>query len=1465
MATYLFAWELGAGLGHLINIRPLAEGLAARGHNVVVALRDLSRARALFRGKNIALLQAPFKHRRTREFAPTLSFAHLLCNVGFGDPMELRGMVEAWRNLFTHVGPDVIVFDHSPTALLAARGVAAQRVLLGSGFFCPLDDSPLACLRPWLRPDLKQLEQDEENLLATINQVLGDIGEPRLTRVSQLYHPADEHLLATFPELDHYPTRRGAKYWGIWPVDLGHPPVWPEGNGQKIFAYLKPFPGLPSLLDQLRKLGSPTIVVCDGVEAVIQQQFQAANIRFENEPLDLQQASRQCDLAVLNANHGTAVAVLLAGKPSLLIPLYLEQALLAKAIMRLGAGLGASSGEPQQISERLSLVRTDRRYAAAAQRFASKYADLDPQRQVSAALDRLERLPRSPAAIRNASSLHRLSADQIASWTREAQQFESQRQLDQAAAAYRQILAVNPEDFAAHYRLGLVLQQDKQFEEAVISFQSALAIRPCVPDVQNDLGCALWTLGRHEEAARLFQDVLATEPSRSNVHNNLGCVMRALGRHSDAIASYERALAINENVADFHNNLGCALRADGRHEEALARYRRALELRPDFGDALSNLGTLLLEQDRFVEAIDNHRKAVRIQPTNYKVHHNLGAAFLRAGRFDDAIASYDEALRMQPGVAEMEFNRGIACLTVGKYEEGWRGFESRLKSENFNRSVFQQPLWDGQALAEKTLLLHAEQGLGDTIQFIRYLTHVRALVPRTVVAVQSALVPLLKESHAGAIFGHDALVPKFDFQAPLLSIPKILQTTLATIPAANPYLKPNRQLMESWRDRLDELPGLKIGIHWQGSPKYDGDRWRSIPLRCFEPLSRIAGVQLVSLQKNDGMEQLGSERFEVIQFGEDLDEVTGPFMDSAAIIQNLDLVITSDSAVAHLAGALGARVWLCLAKVADWRWLLDRDDSPWYPTMRLFRQIDHGNWNELFERVAAQLQQEVHRVSVPTHARAALRVDGPHQAENAYRLGLKQHAKGQIQEAVESYRAALRLDSRHPQAHNDLGCALAYLDNHSQALEHFRQAVAAKPEFADAHNNLGCALRTHGRFEAALASFRTAISLRPDFADAINNMGNALQDQGRLDEAIAAHSQSLALKPRNAEAHNSLGGALQRKGLNAEALAHFDKTLSIKPNHIEARYSRALIWLLQGDFPRGWPDYEARLFSKRYKTRALDKPQWDGSCIKDKTLLVHAEQGLGDTLQFIRFVEGAQRCSKSVVIEVQPRLVPLLKQSGFVDIVARGAELPEFDLHVPLLSLPGILATTVTSIPSKAAYLSAEPRLVEFWRQRLSSHSGMKVGINWQGSVTYKEDQVRSIPLEYFEPLARVTNVTLISLQKNQGAEQLSTIGFPVVDLGPERDESAAFVDTAAILKNLDLVVTSDTAIAHLAGALGVPVWLCLSYVADWRWLIDLDNSPWYPSMRIFRQSQAANWASVFQSMAKAVGTDLLRRKNDLA
>jgi UDP:flavonoid glycosyltransferase YjiC (YdhE family) len=392
MATFLLTWELGAGSGHLVRLCPILD-LSQRGHKVFAALKDVGRAKTVLSDGLTGLFQTPsYVQKVASEFSPPLSFAHILHNVGFDDISRLSQVCAAWSEIYERVRPDVVVFDHSPAALLAARGLPFRRVLIGSGFFCPPDRTPLPSLRPWIQADPQRLLHDERQLLDRMNAVLRSFKRPSLERVTQLYAEVEENFLTTFRELDHYPDRPPATYWGAWTKTSGKPPQWPQVEGKRIFAYLKPSTGLAQLLQILAESRQPTIVSCDGIGAETQNRFAAPNIRFENERVDLEAVGRDCDFGVLNGNHGTTIALLLCGKPSFHVPITLEQAMLADAVRRTGAGLAASGARPAEVAQRFERMLCESEHTSGARAFQARYKDFDLQKMQRSMNGRIERL-----------------------------------------------------------------------------------------------------------------------------------------------------------------------------------------------------------------------------------------------------------------------------------------------------------------------------------------------------------------------------------------------------------------------------------------------------------------------------------------------------------------------------------------------------------------------------------------------------------------------------------------------------------------------------------------------------------------------------------------------------------------------------------------------------------------------------------------------------------------------------------------------------------------------------------------------------------------------------------------------------------------------------------------------------------------------------------------------------------------
>jgi UDP:flavonoid glycosyltransferase YjiC (YdhE family) len=405
MPTILLTWELGGGIGHLMNLRPIGQELVRRGHRVIAALRDISRAGEIFGGTGIEFLPAPVHRSRDKPpFEPEQGFCHLLANIGFADERSLSASFTAWNTLLDWIKPDLVVADHSPTALLALWGRPIPRVNVGLGFFCPLDTFPLPHV---VRKDDPQHQErmirNEVELTGKVNLLLQRARRPLLTRLSQLFNQIDEVVLATYREFDHYGARPDVRYWGHWPFGGGIEPVWPAGEGPRVYAYLKPFPALQELLRFLHRARCPTLIFAGGIESAVQDDLASPTLRFENRPLNLHLVAQQCDLVITNGGHGTTVGILLAGKPCVLVPLFTEQLMFALKVKQIGAAALASRDNGPQIVAAINDVLNKPSYRDNAEAFAARYAHFIPGEQIPELADSFETTLSSRAIFSNRS------------------------------------------------------------------------------------------------------------------------------------------------------------------------------------------------------------------------------------------------------------------------------------------------------------------------------------------------------------------------------------------------------------------------------------------------------------------------------------------------------------------------------------------------------------------------------------------------------------------------------------------------------------------------------------------------------------------------------------------------------------------------------------------------------------------------------------------------------------------------------------------------------------------------------------------------------------------------------------------------------------------------------------------------------------------------------------------------------
>lgn len=515
----------------------------------------------------------------------------------------------------------------------------------------------------------------------------------------------------------------------------------------------------------------------------------------------------------------------------------------------------------------------------------------------------------------------------------------------------------------------------------------------------------------------------------------------------------------------------------------------------------------------------------------------------------------------------------------------------------------------------------------------------------------------------------------------------------------------------------------------------------------------------------------------------------------------------------------------------------------------------------------------------------------PELAEGHVNLGAVLVQQGKFDEAVACCRRAVELAPQHAGAYNNLGTALRRQNRPGHVTESeacWRKAIALNPNFAEAYNNLGVALAEQDQVEEATACYARAVELQPNYFEAIGNLGYVLVAQGRLadaekfcrstlamnathaeshcnlafvlaesgrwEEAEACCRRALELNPSHPQSHYNLGKALEQTGRHGEALTHFERCLSFEPNNVDAHYANGTTLLAMGKFAEAWPHFEWRSLRKDLQLPHRELPRWNGSPPVGRTILLRAEKRLSDTLQFIRYAEPLKQLGAHVIVECPPTLEHLLARCAGVDqVVPTGAAVEGVDVQVPMLGLPAIFRTTLTTVPAKVPYLFADAGAQAQWKHQLSASSGLRVGVAWQGRPAGSRDRARSFPLTELAPLVSISGVQLYSLQFGAGSEQLHADGAPggIIDFG---DRLGDIDNTAALVANLDLVISCDSAPAHLAGGLGVPVWLALPSAADWRWLLDRSDSPWYPTMRLFRQRRAGDWTAVFREIGEQLG-----------
>ena len=722
-----------------------------------------------------------------------------------------------------------------------------------------------------------------------------------------------------------------------------------------------------------------------------------------------------------------------------------------------------------------------------------------------------------------------------------AERCRNEGKLTEADAVCRQILQARPNVAEAEHLLGVIAHQAGKLAEAIEHVKRAAKLAPQVALFHANLGEMLRLAGRPKLAAEAARAALEIDPKMPAALSNLGVALYELKDYEGAAQAQRKAIAAKPDFAEAHSNLGNALHALRRFDEAIPAYRRAIEINPNYADGWANFGTTLHHSGSFEAGISALRRAIALAPHHANAHSGLG----------------------------------ILLLMRGDLAEGWEEYEWRLRSTERKGPKFPEIPWRGENLAGKHIYIQAEQGFGDTLQFARYMPLLLARGAKVTLRVHQQLVRLMRASLPGIVVLGDRGNPApYQCDAVLLSLPRLFKTRLETIPADVPYLRAPADAVQRWSSRLADMKGVRIGIVWAGNPDHINDRRRSLDLSLFAPLFAVRGTSFVSLQYGPRAADLKTlkRKTPIKDVAADFED----FIDTAAAISALDLVVTVDTSVAHVAGALGKPVWVLLPWVTDWRWLLNREDNPWYPTMHLFRQKKGEDPAGVVARVEKELKAvvqgdktrltpfkaggerraaEAAAIIAAEAAQAARPQIAPAQTAppgQALILAEQKRRHGFLADADELARRAAAAEPDNAEAIHMLGIIAHQSGKTADAIEHLRRAIAIRPDVALYHANLGEMCRLAGRVDDAVAAGRRAIEINPNYAGALSNLGIALFDQGKFEEALELYNRAISIEGAFAQAYSNRGNALQRLKRFAEAEKDYRRAIELQPSFADA-------------------------------------------------------------------------------------------------------------------------------------------------------------------------------------------------------------------------------------------------------------------------------------------------------------------------
>lgn len=943
----------------------------------------------------------------------------------------------------------------------------------------------------------------------------------------------------------------------------------------------------------------------------------------------------------------------------------------------------------------------------------------------------------------------------------------------------------------------------------------------------SDLSLLLVELGKIEEVVHLLNQIIKYYPDNYQGWFNFAYCNEIKGNNDEAIENYKYCIKLNSNKTEAYFNLANLYEKIGNSEEAVKNYKIVIELDPCQSAAYINLGNIFYKQYKNEEAISILSQGLNhIQDAD--IYTNLGLVLLEDYRLDESLAMHIEACKLSPNDSYLHVNKSNTLFWRNNVNEAWKEYEWRFIDNEGKKIKNFFPVWQGEDLLGKKILVRSEQGIGDIVQYVRYIRALKAKGGKVIFECRVNLLNLFNEIDFidEIITSEEIERTSADYEIFLLNIPGILSIDIFFYETKFPYLSVNKTLYDEI-DRLLPKEQIRIGFAWRGNPKHMYDFKRSTRLNNFLQLFRKKKFVIYNLQYPYSLEEADIFIKEgIYNYGNFINTMEG----TIALIANLDVIITVDTAIAHIAGALNKTVWLLLAKLPDWRWGKTSERTPLYPDVHIFRQNKPGNWEFVFER----LQDSLNKLEEYQLMRVIF-----NKLEKATWYG----TNGEVTKALDVYKDILELDPQNEPALLNYALLLQNEGKLEEAKSLYLNLLVVNPENGDALNNLSLIYREETEFIIASEYVNRALKIQPENLTFLNNRVLIEEFFNDRDFIENLYLDIIKKNPDNYQGLINYSSFLMSNNRYEEALNNVNAVLSINSDNADAHLNKSMIFLNQGNFEEGFKEYEWRRKQKTFPAICYPGKELISKDIIGKRILIFDEQGFGDSFLFTRYIPLLKKTGCYIIFQTRKELIDLYKYCLPVDKITTFDDglvnINQFDYYIPLGSLPLYFSTTQNTIPDNFPYLFVDSA---------DSISSVKLGNNktnigffWKGRKPANNFQ-RACSLDDFNLLLEFRNkYNFVCLQKDGiNNDELETLNK--YEIKNNSSSLTDFFETAKIITKLDIVIGIDSAVINLAGAMGKPSLLLLSKKADWRWNIKKGKCLWYPSVKIFRQTKQNSW-----------------------